>query len=68
MRNINAKPITEQGYVEFRNFKKFKVSNFLNDLYGVPWEEINSMLMECARFEKHYLLMCLINLQNVNTN
>ena len=69
IRKINAKPITEsQGYVEFRNFKKFKVSNFLNDLYGVPWEEINSMLMECARFEKHYLLMCLINLQNVNTN
>ena len=43
IRKINAKPITEsQGYVEFRNFKKFKVSNFLNDLYGVPWEEIRN--------------------------
>ena len=43
IRKINAKPIPEsQGYVEFRNFKKFKVSNFLNDLYGVPWEEIRN--------------------------
>ena len=43
IRKVNAKPITEsQGYVEFRNFKKFKVSNFLNDLYGVPWEEMRN--------------------------
>ena len=43
IRKINAKPITEsQGYVEFTNFKKFKVSNFLNDLHGVPWEEIRN--------------------------
>ena len=43
IRNINAKPITEsQGYVEFRNFKKFKILNFLNYLYGVPWEEIRN--------------------------
>ena len=32
---INAKPTTEShGCVEFRNFKKFKASNFLNYLYG----------------------------------
>ena len=35
IRKINAKPITEsQGYVKFRNLKKFKFSNFLSDLYG----------------------------------
>ena len=35
IRKINAKQIAEsQGYAEFRKFKKFKVSNFLNDLYG----------------------------------
>ena len=43
IRKINAEPTTEsQGCVEFTNFKKFKASNFLNDLYVVPWEEIRS--------------------------
>ena len=31
--------VQSQGYVEFRNFKKLKVLNFLNDLYGVPWKK-----------------------------
>ena len=41
IRKIHAKPTNEpQGCVEFRIFKKFKASYFLNDLYGVPLEEI----------------------------
>ena len=43
IRTLNANPITEsKGYVLFGNFKKFKVSNFLKDLYGVPWEKIRN--------------------------
>ncbi len=32
IRKINVKPTESQCYIEFRNFKKFKASNFLNDL------------------------------------
>ena len=28
--------------VEFRNFKKFYVERFLNDLYTLPWVELNN--------------------------
>ena len=45
IRKTNAKQVNKsQGYVKFRNFKKFKVSNFLNDFFRAPWEEIRNKL------------------------
>ena len=31
-----------QNLVEFRNFRKFNVESFLNDLYMLPWVELDS--------------------------
>ena len=31
-----------QNSVEFRNFKKFNVESFLNDLYTLPWVELDN--------------------------
>ena len=41
IRKINIRPNTEpQGFLEFRNFKNFNVSRFLDDLHSILWEEI----------------------------
>lgn len=43
IRKINTKPPNEShSYIEYRDFKKFKVSNFLNDLYEIPWVDIRN--------------------------
>ena len=41
IRKINARSNNElESFLEFRNFKNFNISSFLDDLYNIPWEQI----------------------------
>ena len=40
---LNSMPKSgSHGPVEFRNFKNFNVQSFLNDLYMLPWAQLDS--------------------------
>ena len=43
IRKLNSRPNNgSQGFVEIRNLKKFNAQCFLNDLYTIPWAELDS--------------------------
>ena len=48
--------------------KNFKVSNFLNDLYGVPWGKIRNKSDVDGMWEiwKTLFFMCLTNMHQFN--
>ena len=40
IQKVNAKPVTEsRDYIKITSFRKYKP---LNDLYGVPWDEMRN--------------------------
>ena len=54
-----------QNLVEFRNFRKFNVESSLNDLYMLPWVELDSKqnVDQMWEFWKTLFLKCLTNTQ-----
>jgi hypothetical protein len=53
--------------MEYRNFKEFNAESFLNDLYILPWSELdnNKMSMRCGNAGNPYLSKYWTNLPHL---